>query len=97
MELHNGVDNRLTHTLINEGLKPALDAVEKDWRELRNAARAKADTAKDPHAGAGALVILGKKNQDKFFSNGMQTVLNSTVLYKSTVDRFRLRKFEQGP
>lgn len=75
LELHNGADNRLTHTLINEGLKPALDAVEKDWREQRSKARANAATTKDPLAGAGALVIVGKKDQDKFFSNGTYGLL----------------------
>jgi hypothetical protein len=63
IELHNGDDSRLTHELINHGLKPALDAVERDWRTARLA-------KKTDDASHGALVIVGKRGQDKFFSNG---------------------------
>ena len=65
IELHNGEDSRLTRVLINDGLRPALDAVEKDWREHRRATQAKGS-----EGGAGALVIVGKRGQNKFFSNG---------------------------
>ncbi|KAG6844957.1 putative secondary metabolism biosynthetic enzyme [Tephrocybe sp. NHM501043] len=70
IELHNGVDNRLTDVLIDRGLKPALDAVERDWREQWRTAQA----SKDKSGGKGALIIVGKKDQDKFFSNGLDFV-----------------------
>ncbi|KAH9485696.1 Enoyl-CoA delta isomerase 3 [Psilocybe cubensis] len=63
LELHNGVDNRLSHTLINKGIKPALDVVEREWREQRQAGR--------EDAGHGALIVVGRRDQDKFFSNGL--------------------------
>jgi Delta3-Delta2-enoyl-CoA isomerase len=64
--MHNGQDNRLTSTVINQGFKPALDAVEKDWREQWRAAKKN----QDKDGGQGALIIVGRKDQDKFFSNG---------------------------
>ncbi|KAG5636065.1 putative secondary metabolism biosynthetic enzyme [Sphagnurus paluster] len=67
IELHNGQDNRLTADLVDHGLKPALDAVERHWREQWRAAQ----SAKDKSGGKGALIIVGRKNQDKFFSNGL--------------------------
>ncbi|KDQ57235.1 hypothetical protein JAAARDRAFT_70164 [Jaapia argillacea MUCL 33604] len=67
IELHNGEDSRLTTTLIDQGLKPALDAVEKHWRNDRT----KAMAAADKNGGKGALIIVGKRNQSKFFSNGL--------------------------
>lgn len=67
IELHNGQDNRLTTTLINKGLRPALDAVEKHWRERWR----KAWDAGDKENGRGALIIVGRRDQDKFFSNGL--------------------------
>lgn len=66
IELHNGQDNRLTADLVDHGLKPALDIVEKEWRTLWRAAQ----KAKDKDGGKGALIIIGKQDQDKFFSNG---------------------------
>jgi 1,4-dihydroxy-2-naphthoyl-CoA synthase len=45
---------------------PALDTVERDWR----AARRGKDYTKDAKVGAGSLVIVGNRKQDKFFSNG---------------------------
>jgi Delta3-Delta2-enoyl-CoA isomerase len=45
---------------------PALDAVERSWRDIWRAARAAADS----NAGGGALVIVGKRGQDRFFCNG---------------------------
>ncbi|KII89779.1 hypothetical protein PLICRDRAFT_138074 [Plicaturopsis crispa FD-325 SS-3] len=67
IELHNGQDNRLTETLVDHGLKPALDAVEKHWREQWRPAQA----TKTKEGGAGALIIVGRRDQDKFFSNGL--------------------------
>lgn len=57
IEMHNGVDNRLTVHFILNCLQKALDVVEGEWRAVG--------------AGApGALVLVGKKDQIKFFSNG---------------------------
>lgn len=69
IELHNGQDSRLTTTLINKGLRPALDAVEKHWRGRWR----KAWDAGDKEGGKGALIIVGRRDQDKFFSNGTTT------------------------
>lgn len=72
--MHNGEDNRLTHDLIERALKPALDTVEREWREQwRQAQAAAANKSKDSaskNAGRGALIIVGKKDQNKYFSNG---------------------------
>ena len=57
--MHNGVDNRLTAEFITHVLSKTLDIVEKDWRATPGA--------------AGSLVIVGRKEQDKFFSNGEWT------------------------
>jgi len=67
IELHNGPDSRLTTELINDGLKPALDVVERDWRVGYNAAK----KSKDKSSAKGALIIVGNRGQDKFFSNGL--------------------------
>ncbi|KAK7690621.1 hypothetical protein QCA50_005720 [Cerrena zonata] len=67
IELHNGADSRLSTALISEGLLPALDIVERDWRNVWRAARA----AKDKTGGRGALILVGNRSQDKFFSNGL--------------------------
>jgi hypothetical protein len=64
--------------LIDDCLKPALDTVEREWREIWRAAeagRAKAKKGKQPEDksqldGSGALIIIGRRSQDKFFSNG---------------------------
>jgi hypothetical protein len=64
--LHNGADSRLTEAFIESGLKPALDAVERHWREQWRTAKASADKK----GGGGALIIVGNRSQDKFFSNG---------------------------
>ncbi|KAF7312100.1 Acid protease [Mycena indigotica] len=67
IELHNGQDSRLTPTLVN-ALRTLLDHVELDWR---NQWREVPANAKDRSAAAGALIIVGRKDQDKFFSNGL--------------------------
>ncbi|KAH9004957.1 ClpP/crotonase-like domain-containing protein [Lactarius hatsudake] len=67
IELHNGVDNRLVKTLINDALKPALQTIEREWRKERTDGKAR----KDKNAGAGAVVIVGRLDQEKFFSNGL--------------------------
>lgn len=67
IELHNGDDSRLTDTLIDGAFKPALDEVESQWKSAHQETR----KSKDKFAGAGALVIVGNRKQDKFFSNGL--------------------------
>jgi len=57
----------LVKALINDAFKPALQIVEREWRKEREEGKAK----KDKNAGAAALVIVGRLDQDKFFSNGM--------------------------
>ena len=66
IELHNGQDNRLTQELINKGLMPAFDMVEREWRGQLRAAR----ESNDKEGGKGSLIIVGRRDQDKFFSNG---------------------------
>ncbi|EJD06973.1 ClpP/crotonase [Fomitiporia mediterranea MF3/22] len=77
IEMHNGEDNRLTHDLINGALKPALDMVEREWRDVWRAAQATNKPGSTGSAtqgsadGRGALIIIGKRDQNKFFSNGL--------------------------
>lgn len=66
LELHNGVDNRLIKSLINDAFKPALQIVEREWRKELAEGKAK----KVKNAGTAALVIVGRLDQEKFFSNG---------------------------
>jgi len=78
IELHNGEDNRLSHDLIDRALKPALDIVEREWRDQWRQAQAsgasKANEPANKNAGRGALIIVGKRDQNKFFSNGLDYV-----------------------
>jgi len=82
IELHNGQDSRLTVDLVDGGLKPALDAVERDWREQWRAAQ----KAKDKEGGKGALIIVGRRDQDKFFSNGLDfaSIVSDPNFFPST-------------
>lgn len=75
IELHNGEDNRLTRDVIQSAFKPALDIVEREWRQSWRALQSKPKGAKNADEknavdGQGVLVIVGKRGQDKFFSNG---------------------------
>ena len=45
---------------------PALDMVEREWRGQLRAAK----QSNDKEGGKGALIIVGRRDQDKFFSNG---------------------------
>ncbi|CCM02828.1 uncharacterized protein FIBRA_04940 [Fibroporia radiculosa] len=67
LEMHNGEDSRFTDHFINHAFMPALDAVERHWRQDWRIAKAN----KDKEGGKGTLVIVGKRGQDKFFSNGL--------------------------
>jgi len=82
IELHNGPDNRLTHDLIEKGLKPALDIVEREWR----AQRASKDIS--GVGSRGALIIVGRRNQDKFFSNGLDfaNIIRDPNFFRLTFD-----------
>ena len=57
----------MVNTLINDAFKPALQIVEREWRKEREEGK----TKKHKDAGAAALVIVGRLDQEKFFSNGM--------------------------
>jgi len=84
IELHNGLDNRLTHDLINKGLKPALDTVEREWR----AQRAEASKNLSSDGASGSLIIVGRRSQDKFFSNGLdlENSLRDPNFFQLTLD-----------
>jgi len=69
IELHNGVHNVLALTFVNDAIRPALDVVEEEWRQSLKAAKAKGEPAA-PDEGNGAVIIIGKRDQNKFFSNG---------------------------
>lgn len=71
--MHNGADNRLTETFLTQALKPALDTVERLWRENWRAAVA----SKDEKLAQGAVILVGNTKQDKFFSNGASHFLVS--------------------
>jgi len=70
IEMHNGADNRLTETLIDECLQPALDVVDNEWHAAWTASKEKGKAATEDE-GKGALMIVGKRGQEKFFSNGL--------------------------
>jgi Delta3-Delta2-enoyl-CoA isomerase len=68
IELHNGVDNRLTHALC-DALSQALNLVEAQWRDKwRPTFHDKNDTKKVK--ASGALILIANRKQQKFFSNG---------------------------
>ncbi|KAN0120970.1 ClpP/crotonase-like domain containing protein [Russula decolorans] len=84
IELHNGVDNRLVKSLINDAFKPALQIVEREWRKERAEGRAK----QDKNAGTAALVIVGRLDQEKFFSNGFDypSIISDPGWFQATFD-----------
>lgn len=65
--MHNGEDSRFNNHFVLKAMMPALDAVERHWREDWRTARAK----KDKEGGKGTLIVVGKRSQNKFFSNGL--------------------------
>jgi len=68
IEMHNGADNRLTKDMCM-AMVPALDIVEKAWRDVWRATSAdKSD--KEKARASGALIITANRKQQKFFSNG---------------------------
>lgn len=78
IELHNGVHNVLALTFINDAIRPALDTVEEEWRKSLKTAKAKGKSAA-PDEGKGALIIIGKRDQNKFFSNGKDNLSLASV------------------
>jgi len=70
IELRNGVHNVLALSFMNDAIRPALDTVEEEWRESAKAAKVKGKSAARGE-GNGALIIIGKRDQNKFFSNGL--------------------------
>jgi hypothetical protein len=58
---------------VDHGINPALDAVERHWREQWRAVQ----KSKDKSSGNGAVIIVGRRDQDKFFSNGGDLILQS--------------------
>uniref|UniRef100_A0A0W0F766 ClpP/crotonase n=1 Tax=Moniliophthora roreri TaxID=221103 RepID=A0A0W0F766_MONRR len=87
IELHNGQDARLTPELVDGGLKPALDAVERDWRESWRKFQEDKQKYKDEGKFCkGALIIVGRRDQDKFFSNGLDLtrVVNNPNFFPMT-------------
>jgi len=89
IELHNGEDNRLTVAMIDHALRPALDVVEKHWREQWRAAQ----NVKGKEGAKGALIIVGKQSQNKFFSNGFDfpNILKNPTFFSNTCSPFLAR------
>ena len=79
IELHNGVHNVLSLTFINDAIRPALDLVEEEWGKSVKDAKAKGKSAA-PGEGNGAVIIIGKRNQNKLFSNGRSSCPRSPSL-----------------
>lgn len=69
IELHNGVHNVLALAFLNDAIRPALDVIEEEWRKSLEAVKAKGESV-GLDEGKGALIIIGKRDQNKFFSNG---------------------------
>lgn len=63
--------------LINDAFKPALQIVEREWRKERAEGKAK----QDKNAGTTALVIVGRLDQEKFFSNGAPDLRGFRPMY----------------
>lgn len=74
IELHNGVHNVLALAFVNGAIRPALDVVEGEWKKSLEAAKVKGKSA-ELDEGKGALIIVGRRDQNKFFSNGKVDLL----------------------
>jgi len=85
--MHHAEDNRINPEFIDETLVVALDIVEKDWR-----------SGTSENGAPGALVLVGKKSQNKFFSNGLDYANTSkdTGFFPNTFDPF-IRRFLTFP
>ena len=93
IELKNGQDNRLTTEFITTGIMPALDEVERQWR----AQWGQAQQQKKKELGNGALIITGRQDQDKFFSNGGCSAGHNVFAAANCPVRPRLRRRKQQP
>lgn len=62
LEFKNGSDNRLTGDMCQQVILPALDIVEKEWRDQWRNGDADVKGAR-----AGALILTGRLDQEKFF------------------------------
>ena len=76
MHLHNRDENLLTHEVINQAFKPALDTVEREWRKLWRGARDSKGTSNQD--GSAALVITGR---GKFFCGGEYYIASRTHMF----------------
>lgn len=91
LELHNGDDSRLTHDLISKAILPALDEVERSWRQQWR----EAQKTKNKESGRGALIIVGNRKQNKFFSNGLdyENAVKDPLFFPRFYDPMLLRLF----
>ncbi|KAI0734252.1 ClpP/crotonase-like domain-containing protein [Fomitopsis betulina] len=87
LELRNGEDSRINETLIDKALHPALDIVERDWRERWRAARATQDKA----GGCGALVRGARTNSSAMVTMRLRHI--GLELDKLTSDPARAQNF----
>ncbi|KIY66522.1 ClpP/crotonase [Cylindrobasidium torrendii FP15055 ss-10] len=87
VELQNGNDNHLDKAMVEQGLQPALDVVEKDWRTQWRTSKKNKEKTGPP----GALVFVGAG--DKFFSNGLDYagVIADLNFFPVTYDPFLAR------
>ena len=89
IELHNGVDNRLTEDVCVKALGPALAIVETQWRDAwRGPFYDKNDAEKV--GASGALILVANRKQSKFFSNGFDypTLLKKPHFIPSTSEYY---------
>jgi len=79
LEMHNGVDNRMTSAFIRDVLMEALNIVERDWRR-----------GTTENGAPGALIISGKQDQAKFFSNGLdyETLKDDPIFWPGVFNPF---------
>ncbi|KAI0032518.1 ClpP/crotonase [Vararia minispora EC-137] len=95
LEIHNPPDNRLTRAVIAFGLSPALDQVEREWRNIRTSVQAARQRGieQNENIGSGALIIVGMRGQDKFFSNGFDypSVVADPTWFTDLFDPFLMR------
>lgn len=75
--------------MIEDALRPALDLVEDHWRENRQLA---SNSGSQRQGGEGALIIVGKRDQDKFFSNGFdyESVKGNLSFFNGALSALRL-------
>jgi hypothetical protein len=88
----------LTTEFITTGIMPALDEVERRWRVQWG----QAQQQKKKELGNGALIITGRRDQDKFFSNGARIYAVPTRRsggsdIPESPSRLGLRESHQGP